>query len=52
MPITDMTADYKFRPGVAIEELRGIAKLHFGTGAASASKQMGIVTVYSSGVAD
>ena len=52
MPITDMTADYKFRPGVAIEELRGIAKLHFGTGSSSASKQQGIVTVYSSGVAD
>jgi N4-gp56 family major capsid protein len=52
MPITDMTADYKFRPGVAIEELRGIAKLHFGTGTSSASKQQGIVTVYSSGVAD
>jgi N4-gp56 family major capsid protein len=52
MPITDMTADYKFRPGVAIEELRGIAKLHFGTGSSSASKQQGVVTVYSSGVAD
>jgi|688.fasta_scaffold12513_23 N4-gp56 family major capsid protein len=52
MPITDMTADYKFRPGVAIEELRGIAKLHFGTGSASASKQQGMVTVYSAGVGD
>lgn len=52
MPVTDMTADYKFRPGVAIEELRGIAKLHFGTGSSSASKQQGVVTVYASGVAD
>lgn len=51
-PRTDMIDDYMFRPGVAIEELRGIAKLHFGTGTASASKQQGIVTVYSSGVAD
>ena len=52
VPITDMTDDYKFRPGVAIEELRGIAKLHFGTGSSSASKQQGVVTVYVSGVAD
>ena len=51
-PITDALDDYKFRPGVAIEELRGIAKLHFGTGSASASKQQGIVTVYTSGVGD
>lgn len=51
-PRTDMIDDYMFRPGVAIEELRGIAKLHFGTGTSSASKQQGIVTVYSSGVAD
>lgn len=52
MPITDGLDDYKFRPGVAIEELRGIAKLHFGTGSAAASKQQGIVTVYVSGVGD
>jgi len=51
-PVSDMTDDYKFRPGVGIEELRGLAKLHFGTGAAGASKQNGIVTVYVSGVAD
>lgn len=51
-PVTDMIADYKFRPGVAIEELRGISKCHFGTGTSSASKQHGIVTVYVSGVAD
>lgn len=51
-PITDTTGDYKFRPGVAIEELRGIAKMHFATGASSASKQHGIVTVYTSGTGD
>ena len=51
-PITDMSADYKFRPGVAIEELRGIAKMHFATGASSASKQHGVVTVYASGTGD
>jgi hypothetical protein len=51
-PVTDMKADYSFRPGVAIEELRGISKLHFATGASSASKQHGIVTVYTSGVGD
>lgn len=51
-PITDMAADYKFRPGVAIEELRGIAKMHFATGASSASKQHGVVTVYASGTGD
>jgi N4-gp56 family major capsid protein len=51
-PITDTTGDYKFRPGVAIEELRGLSKSHFGTGTSSASKQHGIVTLYVSGVAD
>ena len=51
-PITDTTADYKFRPGVAIEELRGIQKCHFPTGASGASKQHGVVTVYTSGVGD
>jgi hypothetical protein len=51
-PITDMLDDYKFRPGVAIEELRGIVKTHFATGASSASKQHGVVTVYTSGVGD
>ena len=51
-PVTDTRGDYQFRPGVAIEELRGIAKLHFATGASSASKQHGIVTVYTSGVGD
>ncbi len=35
-----------------VEELRGIAKMHFATGASSASKQHGVVTVYSSGTGD
>jgi N4-gp56 family major capsid protein len=51
-PVTDTRGDYQFRPGVAIEELRGISKLHFATGSSSASKQHGIVTVYTSGVGD
>lgn len=51
-PITDMTADYRFRPGIAIEELRGISKMHFATGSGAASKQHGVVTVYSAGVGD
>jgi hypothetical protein len=51
-PITEMTADYRFRPGIAIEELRGISKMHFATGSAAASKQHGVVTVYAAGVGD
>jgi N4-gp56 family major capsid protein len=51
-PITDLQADYRFRPGIAIEELRGISKMHFATGTAAASKQHGVVTVYASGVGD
>jgi N4-gp56 family major capsid protein len=51
-PRSDMKDDYEFRPGVAIEELRGTAKTHFATGTSSASKQHGVVTVYTSGVGD
>lgn len=51
-PVTDMIDDYKFRPGVAIEELRGIVKTNFATGASGVTKQHGIVTVYTSGVGD
>lgn len=51
-PVTDMLDDYRFRPGVAIEELRGIVKTHFATGTSGASKQHGVVTVYTSGVGD
>ena len=38
--------DYKFRPGIAIEELRGVKKLAFN------GKQNGIVTVYTAAGAD
>jgi len=51
-PRTDMVKDYTFRPGVATEELRGIVKVNFATGAAAATKQHGMVTVYCSGVGD
>lgn len=43
---TDLKEDYEFRPGVAIEELRGIKKTSY------AGKQYGIVTVYTAAVAD
>jgi N4-gp56 family major capsid protein len=39
-PRTDMLKDFQFRPGVAIEELRRVQKLHFN------GKQHGVVTVY------
>ena len=38
--------DYKFRPGIAIEELRGVKKLAFN------GKQNGVVTVYTAAGAD
>lgn len=44
-PITDLLPDYRFRPGVAIEELRGVEKLVFN------NVQQGMVTVYTAGVA-
>jgi N4-gp56 family major capsid protein len=40
------TNDYGFRPGVAIEELRGVQKLAFN------GKQRGVVTVYTSASGD
>lgn len=39
-PVTDLTRDYKFRPGVGIEELLGVSKLHY------QGVQQGSVTVY------
>ena len=51
-PRTALDQDYNFRPGVGIEELRGIAKLGFGTGTSAAGKQHGMVTVYVDGTAD
>jgi hypothetical protein len=45
-PRMDKEKDYEFRPGVAIEELRGIQKMNFN------GKQHGMVTIYVSGVGD
>lgn len=43
---TDTKEDYEFRPGVAIEELRGIKKTSY------AGKQYGVVTLVNAAVAD
>lgn len=43
---TDLTKDYKFRPGVAIEELLRVNKIFF------SSKQHGMVTWYTAAAAD
>jgi N4-gp56 family major capsid protein len=45
-PQTDRDKDYKFRPGVAIEELLGVEKIFF------RGKQHGCVTVYTAAVPD
>ncbi len=45
-PKTDSTKDYGFRPGVAIEELRGVKKMAFN------SKQHGMVTAFFAAAAD
>lgn len=45
-PQTDMTKDYKFRPGVAIEELLGVKKI------CKNGKQHGMVTVFVAAAAD
>lgn len=45
-PRTDMDKDYKFRPGVAIEELLGVKKMAFN------SKQHGMVTAFFAAAAD
>lgn len=43
---TDLQKDYKFRPGVAIEELIRVQKLHFN------GVQQGVVTVYTAAAAN
>lgn len=43
---TDLQKDYKFRPGVAIEELLGVRKLIYPAGAAGVNKQTGMVTLF------
>jgi len=45
-PQTDRDKDYKFRPGVAIEELLGVEKIAF------RGKQHGVVTVYTAAAPD
>ena len=45
-PQTDRDKDYKFRPGVAIEELLGVEKIFF------RGKQHGTVTVYTAAAPD
>jgi N4-gp56 family major capsid protein len=45
-PKTDMVKDYGFRPGVAIEELRGVKKAAFN------GKQHGVLTAYFAAAAD
>jgi len=45
-PKSQMDKDYGFRPGVGIEELRGVRKLAFN------GKQHGVVTVYTAAAAD
>ena len=45
-PRTDLTRDYQFRPGVAIEELLGVKKINYN------GKQNGIVTVFVAAAAD
>lgn len=51
---TTQVADYNFRHGVGISEIRGIEKLLFGSGTGDTDdkKQHGVVTVYTAGVAD
>lgn len=51
---TTQVSDYGFRNGVGIQEMRGIEKLLFGSGAGDTDdlKQHGVVTVWTSGVAD
>lgn len=45
-PRTDLSRDYGFRPGVAIEELRGLKKVSYG------GQNYGMVTVITAAVAD
>lgn len=51
---TTQVSDYGFRNGVGIQEMRGIEKLLFGSGAGDTDdlKQHGVVTVWTAGVAD
>ncbi|MDH4229635.1 MAG: N4-gp56 family major capsid protein [Nitrospirota bacterium] len=46
--------DYEFRHGVAVQEIRGLEKLRFGTGAGDTTtpKDNGVFTLFTAGVAD
>lgn len=46
--------DYEFRHGVAVQEIRGVEKLRFGTGVndTDTPKDHGVMTLYTAGVAD
>jgi len=46
--------DYEFRHGVAVQEIRGVEKLRFGTGIADtdAPRDHGVFTLFTAGVAD
>jgi N4-gp56 family major capsid protein len=50
---TDLTDDYKFRQGVAIEELLGVRKLFYASGSAgNLTVQHGMVTMFNAAAAD
>ncbi len=49
---TDLQKDYKFRPGVAIEELVGVRKLIYPAGTAGVNKQVGMVTLFTAAAPD
>lgn len=49
---TDLQKDYKFRPGVAIEELLGVRKLIYPAGTAGVNKQTGMVTLFTAAIPD
>jgi len=50
--VVDTEFDYKFQPGVAVECKKEIKKAYFKTGASSAKKQHGVVTIFTSAAAD
>lgn len=47
---TDLNKDYRFRPGVAIEELLGVNKLFYDVG--GTTRQHGMVTLFTAAAAD
>jgi N4-gp56 family major capsid protein len=49
---TDLKDDYEFRPGVALEELLGVRKMFYASGAAGVTVQHGMVTLFVAAAAD